>query len=121
VDFLLLWTYLQNKTDTYIDFHEWQHVLNFLIVCTHLQEVAIFTNLGIYLFYHVGVYILSENSDNVVIYANHYIYMYFLLGVNVLLGNPEHVVIYANYDIYMFYLVGVYIQSGNREMSWISW
>jgi len=48
-----------------------------------------------------------------VIYAHHGIYLFYLVGVHMLSGNPEHVVIDIHHAIDQFYLLGVYILSIN--------
>ena len=56
----------------------------------------VYANHGIYLFYLVGLYILSGNPERVVVYTNHCIYLFYLVGLYILSGNPEHVVLGDN-------------------------
>jgi len=76
---------------------------------------VVYANHGIYMFYLVGVYILSGNPEHVVVDIYHGFYLFYLVGVYILSGIPEHVVVYAHQGIYLFYLVGTYILSGNPE------
>ena len=55
------------------------------------------------------------NPEHAVFYTNHGIYLFYLVGVYILSGNPENIVIYTHYGIYLFYHVGLYILSGNPE------
>ena len=55
-----------------------QHVLEFLIVCIHLQDKT-YKYHDLYQPQHV--YIPSGNPGHVVIYANHCIYMFYRVGV----------------------------------------
>jgi hypothetical protein len=37
LDFLIVFTHLKNKTGKYHDLHKSQHVLDVIVVCKHLQ------------------------------------------------------------------------------------
>ena len=47
---------------------------------------------------------LSANPEHSMVYANHGIYMFYVVGVYILSGNLEPVVIFTNDGIYQFIL-----------------
>jgi hypothetical protein len=84
MDFLIVCTHLQDKTGKYYDLYKLQHILDVLIVCKDLQH--------------------STDKYHELYRPQHawYVYLFYRIGVYIPSGNPEHVLIYTNHGICLF-------------------